>query len=136
MEITVSVTVNVPIEQAWKSWITPEDIRSWNFAADEWCCPRADIDLKVGGQFSYRMEAKDGSMGFDYDGTFTAIEDGKRLEFVLGDERQVIVEFSQTENGVKVIETFAADSEETAAQEKHGWQCILENFKKHVESKA
>ena len=120
----------------WDMWTSPEDIKSWNFASDEWCCPNAEIDLKVGGKFSYRMEAKDGSMGFDFDGTFTKVVPCEIIEFELGDSRQVTVEFIEISDGVRVVETFEAECKHSADQQKQGWQSILNNFKKHVESKG
>ncbi|NND01018.1 MAG: ATPase [Gammaproteobacteria bacterium] len=134
----ISIETEVKASQAvvWDAWVTPEDITSWNFATDEWCCPRADINLKVGGKFNYRMEAKDGSMGFDFEGTFTRIESNDSLHFELDDNRIVIVDFIETDQGVRVVETFDAEAENSAEQQKQGWQSILNNFKKHVESKT
>ena len=135
MEISIETTVNAPIEQVWSAWITPDDIRNWNFASEEWCCPDAKIDFTVGGKFSYRMEATDGSMGFDFGGRFTAIEAKRLIEYALDDGRKVIVLFSKTEQGTRVVETFDAENELAAEQQKQGWQSILNNFKKHVEAK-
>ena len=134
MEITIQTTINASLEKVWKSWITPDDIKHWNFAIDEWCCPDAKIDFTVGGKFNYRMEAKDGSMGFDFEGKLTAIEENKSIEFVLEDKRKVNVRFSETEQGILVSETFEAEDENSAEQQKQGWQSILNNFKRHVES--
>jgi uncharacterized protein YndB with AHSA1/START domain len=136
MEITIETEVNAPLTVVWDSWVTPEDITKWNFAIDEWCCPRAEISLEVGGQFNYRMEAKDGSMGFDFEGRFTKITPNESIHYELGDERIVRIEFKETANGVKVIETFEAEDENSAEQQKQGWQSILNNFRKHVEGKC
>lgn len=133
MEISVEITVNAPLVQVWSAWITPADITQWNFASDDWHCPEAQIDLRVGGKFSYRMEAKDDSMGFDFEGTFTSIHAPHRLEYALGDDRKVAISFSETEQGIRVVETFDAEDVFSAEQQKQGWQSILNNFKKHVE---
>lgn len=134
MQISIETLVDAPIEKVWKAWIAPEDIMQWNFAIDEWCCPDATLDFNVGGKFSYRMEAKDGSMGFDFAGEFTNIEDKKYIEFALVDNRKVKVRFTDTDRGVRVVETFDAEDENTAEQQKQGWQNILNNFKRHVEN--
>ncbi len=134
MEISIETMVDAPLERVWAAWITPEDITQWNFASEEWCCPRAEIDLQAGGKFSYRMEAKDGSMGFDFEGTFTAITPRESIEYALGDDRKVRITFTQTGSGVRVVETFEAEDAFSAEQQRQGWQSILNNFKKHVES--
>lgn len=136
MKITIETEVNAPLPAVWDAWVNPEDIVKWNFALDEWCCPRADINLEVGGKFNYRMEAKDGSMGFDFEGSFTEISPRESIHFTLGDDRVVIVEFTETANGVRLTETFEAEDENAAEQQKQGWQSILNNFKRHVESKS
>ncbi|MCP1727572.1 uncharacterized protein YndB with AHSA1/START domain [Natronospira proteinivora] len=133
MEISIETTVNAPIERVWQAWTTPEEIKCWNFASDDWCCPDATLDLKVGGKFNYRMESKDGSMGFDFEGEFTAIDSPYRIEFTLGDERVVKVSFHEIGDNVQVVETFEAEDEMSAEQQRDGWQSILLNFKKHVE---
>ena len=133
MKITVETEVAAPPKQVWNAWVTPDHITKWNFAIDEWCCPRAEIDLKIGGTFKYRMEAKDGSAGFDFEGVFTKVAPQQSLHFKLGDDRLVTIEFQQTANGTRVAETFEAEDENSAEQQKQGWQSILNNFKKHVE---
>ena len=134
MKITVATKIQAPLEKVWSAWTTPDDIRNWNFASDEWCCPCAHIDLRTGGKFSYRMEAKDGSIGFDFAGEFDAVEENKRIEFHLGDHRAVVVIFETSGDIVAVSETFEAEDENSAEQQRRGWQSILDNFKKHVES--
>lgn len=136
MRISIETEVEASLATAWGAWVTPEDIKSWNFAIDEWCCPRAEINLKAGGKFKYRMEAKDGSMGFDFEGTFTKVTLNKSIHFELDDKRVVTVDFVETANGVSVIETFEAEDENSAEQQRQGWQSILNNFKRHVESKS
>ena len=136
MNITIETEVKASPEAVWDAWVTPEDITSWNFAIDEWCCPTAEVNLEVGGKFNYRMEAKDGSMGFDFEGTFTKVTPNKSIHYKLEDNRLVTVEFEKTSNGVKIIETFDAEDENSAEQQKQGWQSILNNFKKYVEGKS
>ena len=132
--ITVEATVAAPIDDVWQAWNTPADIKQWNAASDDWHTTKSDVDLRVGGNFSSRMEAKVGSMGFDFAGTCTRIEKNKLIESELGD-RGLIVEFSQTADGVKVRETFDVDSTHPVEQQRQGWQSILNNFAKHVEAK-
>lgn len=135
MKITVETLVAAPIESVWDAWVTPEHIKHWNFATDTWCCPGAETDLRVGGAFKYRMEAKDGSFGFDFEGVFTKIEPPRALHFALGDDRHVAVEFTQTEHDTRVVETFDAEDENSAELQKQGWQSILDRFKHYVEAK-
>lgn len=133
MKISIETTVNATIDKTWSAWTTPSDIVAWNFASDEWCCPNAEIELVVGKGFNYRMEAKDGSMGFDFGGTFTQVRPNEFIEYALEDGRKISITFEKTENGIRVVETFDAEDANSAEQQKQGWQCILENFKKHVE---
>ncbi len=136
MKISIETTVNAPLELVWQSFVTPQDIICWNFAIDEWCCPRAELELVVGGTFNYRMEAKDGSFGFDFAGTFVAIRPFQALSYQLGDGRQVDVAFSKTPDGVKVTESFDAEDENSAEMQRQGWLGILQNFRRHVENKS
>jgi uncharacterized protein YndB with AHSA1/START domain len=133
MKITVETTVHAPIADIWRAYTTPEDITSWNAASDDWHTPRAAVDLRVGGQFNSRMEAKDGSAGFDFEGTYTKIVDHELIEYSFGD-RSARVEFAPSHADVIVRVTF--DSEDTFPIERQraGWQSILDNFKKHVEA--
>ncbi|MEL6359867.1 MAG: SRPBCC family protein [Pseudomonadota bacterium] len=133
MKVTVEIVVAASVSRVWEAWTSPEDIMSWNFAIDEWCCPAAKVDLKAGGKFNYRMEAKDGSMGFDYRGEFTKISPFNEIQFKLDDGRSVTVEFNELEDGVRVIETFEVEDQNSAEQQRQGWQGILGNFKKHIE---
>ncbi len=134
MEIAIETTVDAPIDRVWKAWVTPEDITRWNFASDDWCCPHATVDLVVGGKFNYRMEAKDGSIGFDFEGTFTVIEPPTLIEYALADGRTVKITMTQLDSGIRVVEMFDAEDQHSAEQQRQGWQCILDNFKKHVET--
>ena len=135
MKISIEVTVNSTLEKVWSAWISPADINQWNAASDDWHNPRSTNDLRVGGKFSYRMEAKDGSFGFDFWGTYTKIEQYSLIEYVIGDGRSVSIQFVQGSDSVKVVESFDAEDENSAEQQKQGWQCILNRFAKHVESK-
>ena len=132
--ITVETTVNVPVEKAWAYFTTPEHITKWNFASDDWQCPIAENDLKPGGKFSSRMEAKDGSFGFDFGGVYDAVEINKKIEYTLGDERKVRVDFSEQGNATHVREIFEAEDMNSIELQKGGWQAILDNYKKYVES--
>ena len=136
MKITIEVNVSAPIEVVWRAWTTPEDIKQWNAASEDWHCPSAEIDLNPGGEFSYRMEATDGSIGFDFIGTFTKVVPHQAIEFSLGDERTVVVEFIVGDAGVNVREVFEAESELAGEQQRQGWQAILNNFRRHAEAKV
>lgn len=132
-KVIIHVTVDSSMDEVWNNWTSPEHIVHWNFASDDWCCPAAENDVRVGGQFSWRMEAKDGSFGFDFCGEYTEVVKNKVLEYRLGDGRPVSVEFTQVENGVELKETFQGEDENTLEMQEKGWQNILNNFKKHVE---
>jgi len=136
MKVSIEVTIAGSIEQVWSAWTTAEDIVKWNFASPDWCCPGARIDLSEDGEFNYRMEAEDGSMGFDFKGRFTSIVKNRKIEYSLDDDRLVSVEFQEMDHGVRVVETFETEDENPVELQKQGWQCILDNFKNHVESKS
>jgi uncharacterized protein YndB with AHSA1/START domain len=134
MRISVEIEINAPLNEVWQAWINPQDISRWNFANDDWCCPSATIELRVGGTFNYRMEAKDGSMGFNFEGEFTGVVPMKSIAYKLADDRKVLVDFIEGASCIKVIETFDIEDENSAEQQRSGWLCILNNFKKFVES--
>jgi uncharacterized protein YndB with AHSA1/START domain len=134
MRITVEKLVKAPVEAVWGAWTTPDDIEQWNAASDDWHTTRASVDLRVGGEFSSRMEAKDGSMGFDFAGTYTKVLQHELIEASFGD-RVLLVEFEVGPDGVTVRETFDAESTHTVEQQRDGWQAILDSFARHVESK-
>ena len=134
MKITVETTVAAPIEQVWRAYTTPDDITKWNAASDDWHTPRATSDLRVGGAFTSRMEAKDGSMGFDFAGTYTKIIERKLIEYSFGD-RAAQVEFAPGPKGVGVRVTFDSEQTHSVEQQRAGWQAILNNFARHVEAK-
>lgn len=131
MKITVETTVPAPIDAVWRAWTTPEDIMQWNTASDDWHTTAATVDLHVGGAFSSRMEAKDGSMGFDFAGTYTKIVPHELIECSFGD-RVLVVEFIATADGVTVRETFDAEETHSIEMQRAGWQAILDRFAKHV----
>jgi uncharacterized protein YndB with AHSA1/START domain len=132
MKITVQTHVEASPEAVWRAWTTPEDIVKWNAASDDWHTTKASVDLRVGGIFSSRMEAKDGSMGFDFAGEYTLVDAPRRLEAAFGD-RTMQVEFIPEAEGVKIVETFDAETTHPEEMQRQGWQAILDNFKRHVE---
>lgn len=136
LKITVQTVVKSDLRKVWDAWNNPEDIKKWNAASDDWHTPRSTVDLREGGKFSARMEARDGSQGFDFEGTYTRVVPQKLIEYRMSDGRQVKVEFSQAGNGVLVKETFDAESENTSEMQRQGWQTILDNFGKYVEAKG
>jgi uncharacterized protein YndB with AHSA1/START domain len=136
MKITVETTVHASAQEVWHAWTTPQDIMQWNAASADWHTPRATVDLRVGGAFVSRMEAKDGSTGFDLKGSYTRIVPQQRIEFALEDARLVQVEFIAAPGGVTVRETFDAEGTHTPEQQRQGWQAILDNFARHVEMRA
>jgi uncharacterized protein YndB with AHSA1/START domain len=131
--ITIEALIAAPIEKIWKYWTEPEHIKNWSFASDDWCTPAATNDLRVGGKFSSRMEAKDGSMGFDFGGTYTAVNLNESIAYTLGDGRKVEVKFIKAGDKYNVIETFEAEDENPIEMQRGGWQAILNNFKNYVE---
>lgn len=132
--ITVSTLINAPISRVWSAWTRPEDITQWNAASDDWHSPAARNDLRVGGGFSYRMEAKDKSAGFDFEGTYTEVIPHRRIAYTMGDERDVVVDFLPEGNSTRVTETFAAESIHPIEMQREGWQSILDRFRRHVEA--
>ena len=133
-KITIEATVHAPIEKVWKYWTEPSHIVKWNAASDDWHTTKAENDLRVGGKFSSRMEAKDGSFGFDFWGIYDQVEENKLIEYTLGDERKVEAIFSGEGSSTKVVSTFEAESENPIEMQKGGWQAILNNFKKYTEA--
>nr|WP_315464546.1 SRPBCC family protein [uncultured Rhodoferax sp.] len=131
--IIVTTTVRAPLTQVWRAYTTPADIVQWNAASDDWHTPRATVDLRVGGKFCSRMEAKDGSMGFDFEGTYMQVVPEKLLEYAFGD-RKAQATFSDGPQGVTVTITFEAETTHSIEQQRDGWQSILNRFKQHVEA--
>jgi uncharacterized protein YndB with AHSA1/START domain len=132
--ITIQTTVNAPIAKAWECYTTPEHITQWNFAIDTWQCPSAANDLRAGGKFSSRMEAKDGSFGFDFSGVYDEVITHSLIAYHLDDNRKVKVTFSEAHGNTTVTTHFEAETENSIEMQKGGWQAILDNFKKHVEA--
>ncbi|MFT2007113.1 SRPBCC domain-containing protein [Pontibacter sp. 13R65] len=132
--ITIGATIQAPVEKVWRFWTSPEHITQWNNASDEWHTPWAENDVQVGGRFTSRMEAKDGSMGFDFKGTYTAVKEHQLLEYSLEDGRKVQVQFSANDHETSITETFDAEQTHPLEMQRAGWQAILDNFKNYVES--
>jgi uncharacterized protein YndB with AHSA1/START domain len=131
MKITVETLIQAPVSKVWSAYTTPEDIIQWNAASDDWHTTKSTVDLREGGTFTSRMEAKDGSFGFDFAGTYTKVVPNELIEYAFGD-RVGVVEFLTSPNGVTVRVTFDAESEHPVEQQLQGWQAILDNFAKHV----
>jgi uncharacterized protein YndB with AHSA1/START domain len=136
MKITVETVVQADLNRVWSTWNNPEDIKQWNAASDDWHTPRAAVDLREGGKFVARMEAKDGSEGFDFEGTYTRVVPRKLIEYRMTDGREVQIEFAERAGGVLVKETFDAETENPPELQRQGWQAILDNFAKHVRRNA
>lgn len=134
MKITVETKVRALIERVWQAYTTPEDIVQWNAASDDWHTTRASVDLRVGGEFASRMEAKDGSFGFDFAGTYTKIIPERLLEYSFGD-RTASIEFTEIPDGINVKVIFDAETTHSIEQQQGGWQAILNNFARHVEGR-
>ncbi len=134
--ITVQTKIQAPIEKVWRFYTESKYVVEWNFATDEWHCPKAENDLQKGGEFNLRMEAKDGSMGFDFTGKYEEVIPNELISYKIADGRSVDVEFSESKNEVSLKQTFDAEGTNSDEQQKNGWQAILNNFKKYVESKS
>lgn len=132
--VTIQAEVNAPLSKAWEVYTSPEYIMQWNFASDEWHCPSAENDLSTGGRFNYRMEAKDESFGFDFEGEYIDVQELQSIAYKLDDGRAVHVRFSGTGDTTHVEVVFDIEDENTAEMQRHGWQMILDNFKKCAES--
>lgn len=133
--ITVETAVKAPIEKVWSYWTEPKDITQWYNASDDWHAPYAENDLQVNGKFKTTMAAKDGSAGFDFEGVYTKIVRHKSIEYTIPDGRKVVITFSDLGSETKVVESFEAESENSYEMQRGGWQSILDNFKKYIESK-
>jgi len=132
--ITVETLINASVQKVWDYWTSPFYITKWNNASDDWHTPRAENDLRVGGSFVSRMEAKDGSLGFDFYGVYDAVLLDSYLEYTMGDGRKVKINFTPMGNHTKVTESFEAEDMNSSELQKRGWQAILDNFKKYTES--
>lgn len=134
MKITVSTVVAAPLKEVWRAYTTPEDIKQWNTASPDWHTTTSSLDLRPGGKFSSRMEAKDGSFGFDFAGEYTKVVPCQLIEYAFGD-RAGLVEFNEGTDGVKVTVTFDGEQTHSEEQQRTGWQAILDNFSRHVVAK-
>lgn len=132
--IIVEATVNAPVEKVWNIWTTPDHIKNWNNATDDWHTPSAENDLRAGGKFKSRMEAKDGSFAFDFEGIYDDVKTNERIDFTMGDGRKVTIRFTKEGNATKVVETFEAEAQNPVDLQRDGWQAILNNFKKYTET--
>lgn len=135
MKITIETLVNADLDAVWAAWNNPDDIKQWNAASDDWHTTQSTVDLREGGTFSSRMEAKDGSAGFDFVGTYTRVVVPRLIQYQMEDGREVSVEFTPSDDGVVVRETFDAETQNDPEMQRQGWQAILENFAKYVETK-
>ena len=134
IKITVQTTVRAPVEKVWEKWTNPDDIIKWNTASEDWHTTKAENDLRAGGKFSSRIEAKDGSVGFDFWGIYDNIKNNELIEYTMGDGRKVTVSFTSDNNKTEIVETFEAEDENSEELQKTGWQSIMDSFRKYVES--
>jgi len=133
-KITVEAFVNAPLNTVWECWTAPQHIVKWSFASDDWHTTKAENDLRLGGTFSSRMEAKDGSFGFDFEGVYNEVVINELITYTLGDGRTVKIKFTDTGNETHIAETFEAETVNSEELQRDGWQAILNNFKKYAES--
>lgn len=131
--ITVQNTINASIDKVWEFWTQPEHIKNWSFASAEWHTPYAENDLREGGKFKSTMAAKDGSMSFDFGGEYTLVEKNKAIEYVMEDSRKVEITFTETPDGVEIIQSFDPETQNSDEMQQGGWNAILDNFKSYVE---
>jgi uncharacterized protein YndB with AHSA1/START domain len=134
LEITIRTAVKAPVEKVWECWTEPKHITKWNSASDDWHTPFAENDLRVGGKFTSRMEAKDGSFGFDFGGTYDEVRLYEVIAYTLGDGRKVKITFAGQENETLITETFDAETTNSVEMQQQGWQAILDHFKKYTEN--
>jgi len=134
--ITIEATVYVPVEKAWEVYTDPKHVTQWNHASDDWHSPSAENDLRPGGKFSYRMEAKDGSFGFDFGGTYDEVKPYELIAYTIGDGRKVQNVFTKEGDATKLTVTFEAEGTNPVEMQRGGWQAILNNYKKYAETIA
>lgn len=133
-KITISTTIAAPIDKVWRAYTTPEDITGWNFASDDWCCPSAEVDLRVGGRHKARMEARDGSFGFDFDAVYEEVASPHAITLAMTDGRKARTTFEAQGSSTKVTTVFDAEGQNSIDMQRNGWQAILTNFKTYVEA--
>ena len=134
MKINIETLVKADLETVWDAWNNPDDIKQWNAASDDWHTTHSTVDLREGGSFLSRMEAKDGSFGFDFEGSYTRIVPHQIIEYRMSDGREVSTRFVETGDGVMVTSVFDAETENSPEMQRDGWQAILDNFARHVQS--
>ena len=133
--ITVNTTIkNKTTEEVWEYFTNPKHVMNWNYAGDDWHCPKAENDLEVGKSFTYTMAAKNGEMSFDFSGIYTEIDIHSKISYVLADDRKIFVTFKETEEGIELVEKFDPETENSEELQQTGWQMILNNFKKYIEA--
>lgn len=132
--ITVSTIVNAPVATVWEAWSSPEHIMKWNSASPDWHTPKAENDLRKGGKFSSRMEARDGSFGFDFGGVYDEVKEHELIEYTMGDGRKVSITFAAAGDTTTVTETFDAEETNPIEMQRGGWQAIMDSFKKYTEA--
>ncbi|MBP2000003.1 uncharacterized protein YndB with AHSA1/START domain [Paenibacillus shirakamiensis] len=133
-KVTVQAVIQAPVEKVWAYWTEPDHIMKWNQPSEDWHAPRAENDLRVGGKFLTRMEAKDGSMGFDFGGIYDVVNQNEAIGYTIEDGRRVVIHFERQENETKVVQTFDAESVHPIEFQQAGWQAILDNFKTYTEN--
>ena len=131
--ISVEINIAAPLPVVWDAWVNPSHIVNWYYATADWCCPRAELDCRVGGTFSIRMEAKDQSFGFDFNGTFTAVDEEKELHYILKDGRHVALYLNPSDEGTQILLKFQPETQNPEDLQQQGWQAILNNFKSYLE---
>jgi uncharacterized protein YndB with AHSA1/START domain len=136
VKITVETVAKAGLDAVWRAWNDPKDIKRWNAASDDWHTTKSAVDLREGGKFSARMEAKDGSEGFDFEGTYTRVVPRELIEYRMGDGREVTVWFTEVADGTQLREIFDAETENDPELQRQGWQAILDNFARHMEATA
>ena len=133
-KITIQASIKAPVEKVWNLWTSTEDIVKWSTPSPDWHTVRAEHDLKPGGKFTYRMEAKDGSFGFDFGGVFDVLKKNELLEYTIGDGRKVVAHFTSKGDVTEIVETFEAEDQNPIEMQRGGWQAILDSFKSYVEN--
>lgn len=133
-KIKIQTTIGAPLDKVWKAWTTPEHITKWNFASEDWHCPRVENDMQVGGKYKARMEAKDGSFGFDFEATYDEIVDRKKIVYTIADGRKVDTQFREISGQTSISTEFDPENQNPMEMQQQGWQAILDNFKKYVEN--
>jgi uncharacterized protein YndB with AHSA1/START domain len=134
-KIVIQVVINAPAEQAWKLYTEPEHIMKWNSASGDWHTPKAENDLRIGGKFFSRMEAKDGSTGFDFSGTYDHVKANELIEYTMSDGRKAKTTFAENDGKTEITITFDAESTNSIEVQRNGWQAILDSFKKYVDDR-